>query len=293
MLFDLLERFGLPLAVAAMAGIALAGSGVAAETDLPRKAPLPVSRPAQEPVALPKTAGGRLREPAEIPLPTPRPDRETAKPALGMAPPDEPWKRIPGATAKTLPKLQFPPRPPTSPAEEAVCRKRLRALGAKFEERPPISDPLGCAIARPILLKELGGGIDIEPDALLNCSTADAIARFSRNTMSKLAGEQFGATVKSIAQASAYVCRPRNGTSKLSEHAFGNALDIARIELSDGATVDVNATRNPQRSLFLSKLRTAACGPFKTVLGPGSDADHAAHFHLDLASRRNGSTFCQ
>ncbi|TIQ63130.1 MAG: extensin family protein, partial [Mesorhizobium sp.] len=36
-----------------------------------------------------------------------------------------------------------------------------------------------------------------------------------------------------------------------------------------------------------------ACGPFKTVLGPGSDADHSLHLHLDLAPRRNGGTFCQ
>ncbi|RVC58123.1 extensin family protein, partial [Mesorhizobium sp. M00.F.Ca.ET.038.03.1.1] len=35
------------------------------------------------------------------------------------------------------------------------------------------------------------------------------------------------------------------------------------------------------------------CGQFKTGLGPGSDAEHALHFHFDLEPRRNGSTFCQ
>ncbi|TIS79786.1 MAG: extensin family protein, partial [Mesorhizobium sp.] len=44
---------------------------------------------------------------------------------------------------------------------------------------------------------------------------------------------------------------------------------------------------------FLNAVRKAACGPFKTVLGPGSDADHSLHLHLDLAPRRNGGTFCQ
>ncbi|TIW21354.1 MAG: extensin family protein, partial [Mesorhizobium sp.] len=29
------------------------------------------------------------------------------------------------------------------------------------------------------------------------------------------------------------------------------------------------------------------------VLGPGADADHALHFHLDLEPRRHGGTFCQ
>jgi hypothetical protein len=29
-------------------------------------------------------------------------------------------------------------------------------------------------------------------------------------------------------------------------------------------------------------MRTAACGWFTTVLGPGSDAFHANHMHLDI-----------
>jgi hypothetical protein len=109
----------------------------------------------------------------------------------------------------------------------------------------------------------------------------------------KIAKEELGYPLKSIAQASGYVCRPRNGTFKLSEHAFGNAIDIASFTLSNGTLIDVDAARNPQHSQFLSKLRTAACGPFRTVLGPGSDAAHSKHFHLDLAKRRNGGIFCQ
>ena len=99
--------------------------------------------------------------------------------------------------------------------------------------------------------------------------------------------------LKGISHASAYVCRPRNGTSKLSEHAFGNALDIASFTLTDGKTIAVEPGPEPDAGRFLDSLRAAACGPFKTVLGPGSDEDHALHFHFDLAPRRNGGTFCQ
>lgn len=166
-------------------------------------------------------------------------------------------------------------------------------MGARFEERPPLSDPSGCDAPHPIALTGLGNGIAVEPEALVNCATAEAVSRFSADTISRIAKEELGASLKSIQQASGYVCRPRNGTVKLSEHAFGNALDIASFTLSDGTEIAVTATRNPKQSEFLSKIRTAACGPFKTVLGPGSDADHATHFHLDLAPRRNGGTFCQ
>jgi hypothetical protein len=55
----------------------------------------------------------------------------------------------------------------------------------------------------------------------------------------------------------------------------------------------VKPAPDPKAAKFLGAIRKAACGPFKTVLGPGSDADHALHFHFDLAPRRNGGTFCQ
>jgi hypothetical protein len=57
--------------------------------------------------------------------------------------------------------------------------------------------------------------------------------------------------------------------------------------------MDVKADAPEAEAKFLDALRKAACGPFKTVLGPGSDADHALHFHFDLAPRRHGGTFCQ
>ena len=103
--------------------------------------------------------------------------------------------------------------PNPSAAEEAACRQRLSALGARFEERPPVSDPSGCAIPHPIMLSALGGGIGIQPEALLNCATAEALARFLTGTAAKIAKEELGLPLKSVGQASGYVCRPRNGTS--------------------------------------------------------------------------------
>ena len=83
-----------------------------------------------------------------------------------------------------------------------------------------------------------------------------------------------------------------NGTNKLSEHAFGNALDIASFTLSGGTTVAVEMQPENKPAIFLDKVRKAACGPFKTVLGPGNP-DHSEHFHFDLAPRRHGGTVCR
>ena len=44
-----------------------------------------------------------------------------------------------------------------------------------------------------------------------------------------------------------------------------------------------------RESSLLNKIRSDACDRFTTVLGPGYNADHADHFHLDLMSRRGRS----
>lgn len=184
-------------------------------------------------------------------------------------------------------------KPATMPAEETACRARLKELGAEFEDAPAESAADGCAVPFPLKLKRLSRSVDLEPDALVNCATAEAAARFASDVIAPSAKAQFGQELASIDQASGYVCRPRNGTKKLSEHAFGNALDISAFRLAKGKEIEVRPAPPEDEAKFLAAVRKAACGPFKTVLGPGSDADHARHFHLDLAPRKNGGTFCQ
>jgi hypothetical protein len=38
----------------------------------------------------------------------------------------------------------------------------------------------------------------------------------------------------------------------------------------------------------LKSMHKAACGPFGTVLGPGSEGFHEDHFHFDTAQYRSG-----
>ncbi|WP_378949605.1 extensin family protein [Mesorhizobium sp. ANAO-SY3R2] len=184
-------------------------------------------------------------------------------------------------------------RPAIMPPEEKACRARLKVLGGDFEEASPQASAEGCALPFPIRLKRLSATIDLEPDAVINCTAAEATVRFATTVITPTAKSAFGEELATIDQASAYVCRPRNGTRKLSEHAFGNALDIARFTLAGGSAIDVEPAPPGKNAEFLAAIRKAACGPFKTVLGPGSDADHSLHLHFDLAPRRNGGTFCK
>ncbi|PDQ21662.1 extensin family protein [Mesorhizobium sanjuanii] len=295
----------------------------------PRDAiPVPEARPAQgqktdaEPIEEQKTEGpkaigasDRLNEahpasptpesstdtesepepPAVAPIPTQKPDTakpEAQPPAVAPQPPEKPAeaqeeKMLPDPRSADVPEQKMPD-------EELACRRRLKSMGVDFEEHKPEHNlEIGCSIPYPITLKTLGKSIAIGPETELNCEMAEAAARFAANVVQPAAKEEFGADLKSISQASAFVCRPRHAGGKLSEHAFGNALDISGFTLSDGRRIGIGPAPPEKDAKFLNAVRKAACGPFKTVLGPGSDADHALHFHLDLEPRRNGGTFCQ
>lgn len=305
------------LILGGLACLAAVAATAAERPKLPDQMPAPSFRPGQmttpEPPKEPAPAVQSQEQdpqtdagPADAPTPTAKPQTNAAepqsdatrekphRPAKGPAPViDLP----PGAgdiVQGPPPDLGGPAKDASMPAVELACRAALKKLGAKFEEAEPASDPAGCRMDHPIELTRLSSDITVGPGLLVNCQTAEAAARFTTEIISKLAKAEFGSDIVSIAQASGYVCRPRNGTNKLSEHAFGNAWDVASVKLANGKVIDVKTTpAETPEGKFLNAVRAAACGPFKTVLGPGSDADHAFHFHFDLAQRRNGGTYCQ
>lgn len=237
------------------------------------------------------------------PVPAPRPDEQSPKETEGqalpetMAVPDERPGKPEEPPARQKPeageKVESKPRIVTP--EEMACRAELTRMGVVFTTRPAISEPQGCRSDFPLEVTRLGKDVALAPAAIMNCALARAAAQFLHGEASRIAEARLGARISGIAHASTYVCRPRNGTSKLSEHAFANALDIAAFDLADGRSLTVKAYGPIDLASrdFLREFRGAACGPFKTVLGPGSDADHADHIHLDLAQRRNGGTYCQ
>ena len=179
--------------------------------------------------------------------------------------------------------------------EEKACRSRLLSMGVAFDLAAPIDDPAGCVVAHPLSVSTLPGGVTLEPPATLTCAMAEATARFVIDHAAPAVRREFGAGLASVRQVSSYVCRPRNGSANLSEHAFANALDWGSLLLDDGVVIDIRAHghREPRRTRLVETLRQAACGPFRTVLGPGSDPDHSDHFHFDMAQRNGGATFCQ
>ena len=82
--------------------------------------------------------------------------------------------------------------------------------------------------------------------------------------------------------------------TRLSEHGFANGVDIGGIVFDGGkphAVMPLSGEALDGR--FQAEIQARACAYFSTVLGPGSDAAHANHFHFDLRGRQGGFRICQ
>jgi hypothetical protein len=137
----------------------------------------------------------------------------------------------------------------------------------------------------------------LTPAATLACPMVAALDRFVHETVQPAATRWFGKPVVTIKQISAYSCRGMNDNpfARISEHAFGNALDIAAFTLADGHTITIRQGWHgtPAEQGFLRDVEEGACAMFATVLAPGSNAYHEDHMHLDLMRRSSGRLICQ
>jgi hypothetical protein len=196
----------------------------------------------------------------------------------------------PPAPATEVAALTPPSSPAPAPeAQGSACGAKLAELNVTAEPLPPISDG-ACGMPDPVKVTALAGGkVKIEGDATVDCAIATTLAEFVSDTVEPKAEAVLGGKVTALRVLDSYTCRNRDGlaSGKLSEHARGNAIDIGAFEIDGKRWITVGDSDNgvPENT-FLAAIRQSACGPFTTVLGPGSDSYHANHFHLDLIHRR-------
>lgn len=193
--------------------------------------------------------------------------------------------------------LPPPPIEKEDPAAYATCKAALASLGVTYKELDPIDEGQGCGIDRPMEVTTIGGGLALLPPGTMRCQTAVNLARWTRDVVIPMLKKARPAEkLAAVDQASAYICRKRNGakTGKISEHARGTAIDIAGFTFQSGKTFTI-APREEEPTLngaFQRSIAAAACLYFSTVLDPGSDAAHETHLHLDTLKRRGGYRYC-
>lgn len=203
--------------------------------------------------------------------------------ALGFAEPLRPPAGVPVARGRFPSSLREPEAPPGAPLALEPPRERAPALTrVPFPHSPSAQGH--------------GAKAEIAPPATLACPLVAALEDWVANGVQPAALRWFGQAVSEIKQISAYSCRGMNGQrgAKISEHAFGNALDIAAFTLADGRSVTVREGWRglPEEQAFLREVQSSACERFSTVLAPGSNVYHYDHLHVDLMRRPSGQAIC-
>jgi hypothetical protein len=186
--------------------------------------------------------------------------------------------------------------PPSSPPTYSP-RPQTAPLGASepapYDAGP--APPLGPA--RDPTVTAAAGPVEVKPPATLACPIVSALDQWIGAAVQPAALHWFRQPVVEIKQISAYSCRGMNGdpNAHISEHAFGNALDIAEFTLADGHKVSVQYGWHgtPEEQGFLHDVQSAACDEFTTVLAPGANVYHYNHIHVDLMRHYNGRHICE
>ena len=183
-----------------------------------------------------------------------------------------------------------------------ACLINLTEIAAFQKTEHPDQKETACTIPNPVdlIATKSSDAIEFTNGLTLDCEYAAAMAQFMAQIVQPLAKYHVGEPLILVHSGEGYVCRRRNNahTGKLSEHAFGNAMDLVSFEFASGRRLQVRSadSMSADEAKFFNAVRQAACGAFTTVLGPGSNAAHAAHLHLDLGrakGRKNPYRICE
>jgi hypothetical protein len=186
------------------------------------------------------------------------------------------------------------PQPtPTSAPDAYTPRPRQPPLNAAPGAYPPPPPP---PIGEDVTAA--AGPVELKPAATLACPIVSALDQWVSTGVQPAAFKWFRQPVVEIKQIGSYACRGMiNGDANapISEHAFGDALDIAEFDLADGRRISVEWgwRGTPQEQGFLHDVQDAACRDFHTVLAPGANIYHYNHIHVDLMRRKYRPTICE
>ncbi len=221
---------------------------------------------------------GIVRQP-DVAAPAARPMSINAP---GVAPqaddiPDDAVLPAGRAAPRTQPAYYAPPQVQPPPQSRAV---------------PPLGPMRGPAATTAMTMPAA-----LNPPATLACPIVSALDRWVAQGVQPAALRWFGSPVATIKQIGSYSCREMVGAGGdyMSEHAFGDALDVAGFTLADDRTITVKDGWHgtPEQQGFLHDVQLSACEMFSTVLAPGYNIYHYDHIHVDLMRRESGRHPCR
>jgi len=173
--------------------------------------------------------------------------------------------------------------------DTAECRTVLERSSVTYEALGPAGTG-ECARPDRIRLENYPLTPDTPP---VTCALAAGLELWLEKGVEPAAQEILGSEVARIEHLGAFSCRRmyRDADAPWSEHATGNAIDIAAFVLEDGRRISVlgDWEAEGEKARFLKAVRDDACDIFATVLSPDYNAAHADHFHFDQGGRWFGA----
>ena len=163
-----------------------------------------------------------------------------------------------------------------------ACRAVLARSGIQYSVLPAAGEGACIRSDRTLL-----NTFPFSPDRpATTCALSIALTLWQRDVLAPAAEELLDSEIERIEHLGAYSCRRLygRGSGPWSEHATGNAIDIAGFVLADGTQISVlrDWSEGGAKAEFLRRARDGACHSFSTVLSPDYNAAHADHFHFDM-----------
>ena len=128
---------------------------------------------------------------------------------------------------------------------------------------------------------------------LVACEFASVLADYVRLIVAPLGQAMLHAKVAGIETGPGYACRTQDriAGAKISAHGHGLAVDFVAIAFADKRRILIERQTGADEASYFRAVRTAACGWFTTVLGPGADSFHANNMHLDIEQHGSSGSY--
>lgn len=185
-------------------------------------------------------------------------------------------------------KRYRPKAPPPDGINSAAfreCAGRLAGLGARYTPLPDKDYGGGCTAYGTVRLDRIT--VPTTNLGPMTCPLAQNFTAWVRYGVQPAARVYMGSEVVRIDTYGTYNCRRIAGSSRLSQHAKSDAVDVAAFLLADGRRISLQNGWNGDEAsrAFLRRIRDSACKRFSTVLSPDYNAAHHDHLHFDMGGR--------
>lgn len=167
-----------------------------------------------------------------------------------------------------------------------LCRAAMGRSPARATLLPDAEDSESCHIRDRVRLSGLSTA-RLSP-VETRCEIAARLLLWEKHVLQPAARRLLGAEIAQIQHFSSYSCRrmqtARGPSSRWSQHATANAIDISGFVLSDGRRLSLvrDWSGTGPEAVFLRAARDGLCDWFNIVLSPDYNRLHADHFHADM-----------